>query len=330
MSNKKEAYLCVSAMLRAREPKLLSMEKAERMLDAASYEDAAKILTDCGYPDLSQMKADEVEQTLAERRSAIFDELGKLCPDRELVDLFKLKYDYHNAKAIIKAEAMGTDCRRLLSDAGRIPGQKLLEIYNEDKRILLPEKLADAMRDAKATLARTANPQLSDFVLDRAYFGEVRAMADKVGSPFLKGYAQILVDTANLKSAVRTLRMGKNQDFLAAVLIEGGNVGTQRITAAGDKDSLAALYGRSRLEKAASLGADALAGGSMTEFERACDNAVNAYLRDAKLVPYGCEPVAAYLAAVEGEIQAVRMILTGRLAGVRPQVIRERLRDLYA
>ena len=330
MSNKKEAYLCVSAMLRAREPKLLSMEKAERMLDAASYEDAAKILTDCGYPDLSQMKADEVEQTLAERRSAIFDELGKLCPDRELVDLFKLKYDYHNAKAIIKAEAMGTDCRRLLSDAGRIPGQKLLEIYNEDKRILLPEKLADAMRDAKATLARTANPQLSDFVLDRAYFGEVRAMADKVGSPFLKGYAEILVDTANLKSAVRTLRMGKNQDFLAAVLIEGGNVGTQRITAAGDKDSLAALYGRSRLEKAASLGADALAGGSMTEFERACDNAVNAYLRDAKLVPYGCEPVAAYLAAVEGEIQAVRMILTGRLAGVRPQVIRERLRDLYA
>ena len=155
-------------------------------------------------------------------------------------------------------------------------------------------------------------------------------MADKVGSPFLKGYAEILVDTANLKSAVRTLRMGKNQDFLAAVLIEGGNVGTQRITAAGDKDSLAALYARTKLEKAASLGADALAGGSMTEFERACDNAVNAYLRDAKLVPYGCEPVAAYLAAVEGEIQAVRMILTGRLAGVRPQVIRERLRDLYA
>ncbi len=330
MSNKKAAYLCVSAMLRAREPKLLSMEKAERMLDAASYEDAAKILTDCGYPDLSQMTADEVEQTLADRRSAIFDELGKLCPDRELVDLFKLKYDYHNAKAIIKAEAMGTDCRRLLSDAGRIPGQKLLEIYNEDKRILLPEKLADAIAEAKATLARTANPQLSDFVLDRAYFGEVRAMADKVGSPFLKGYAEVLVDTANLKSAVRTLRMGKNQDFLAAVLIEGGSVSTQRITAAGDKDSLAALYARTKLEKAASLGADALAGGSMTEFERACDNAVNAYLRDAKLVPYGCEPVAAYLAAVEGEIQAVRMILTGRLAGVRPQVIRERLRDLYA
>ena len=35
-------------------------------------------------------------------------------------------------------------------------------------------------------------------------------------------------------------------------------------------------------------------------------------------------------AAVENEITAVRMILTGRLAGVKSEAIRERLRDLYA
>ena len=330
MPNKKESYLCESAMLRAREPKLLNNDRAERMLDAASYEDAAKILTDCGYPDMSQMSAAEVEQTLAERRSAIFDELGKLAPDKELVDLFKLKYDYHNAKTILKAEAMGSDPKPLLSDSGRIPGLKLLEIYNEDKRILMPEKLANAMAEAKAVLARSSNPQLSDFVLDKAYFDEVRAAARKVDSAFLKGYAAVMIDAANLKSAVRTLRMGKNQDFLAEVLIPDGNVSVQRIMAAPDKDSLAALYGHTALEKAAVLGGEALSGGGMTEFERACDNAVNEYLRGAKLNSYGCEPVAAYLAAVEGEIQAVRMILTGRLAGVKPQVIRERLRELYA
>ena len=40
--------------------------------------------------------------------------------------------------------------------------------------------------------------------------------------------------------------------------------------------------------------------------------------------------MTAYLAAVENEITAVRMILTGRLAGVKSEAIRERLRDLYA
>lgn len=330
MSNKKEAYLCVSAMLRAREPKLLTNEKAERMLDAASYDDAAKLLTDCGYPDMSRMSASEVEECLAKRRSDIFDELGKLCPDTELVDIFKLKYDYHNAKTVIKAEAKGIDAKHLLSDSGRIPGLRLQEIYNEDKRILLPEKLACAMAEAKGVLARTSNPQLSDFVLDRAYFSELKDAAAKVDSPFLKGYVAILADSANLKSAVRTLRMGKSRDFLQEVLIPGGNISTNRIENATDKESLAALYAHSYLENAAVLGGEALGGGSMTKFELHCDNAVNSYLKGAKLIGYGCEPVIAYMAAVEGEITAVRMILTGRLAGVKPQVIRERLRDLYA
>ena len=45
---------------------------------------------------------------------------------------------------------------------------------------------------------------------------------------------------------------------------------------------------------------------------------------------YGPEAVIAYIAAVEGEITAVRMILTGKLTGVAPETIRERLRELYA
>lgn len=316
-------------MLRAREPRLLNDERAARMLDAASFEDAAKILTDCGYPDMSRFTAAEVEQALAEHRAEIFDELARLSPDKELVDVFKLKYDYHNAKAIIKAEAVGTDAKRLLSDAGRVPGEKLLELYNEEHYSQLPPVLGKAMAEAKALLARTANPQLSDFVLDKAYFAELRAMAESLKSDFLRGYAKTLADSANLKSAVRTLRMGKNRDFLAEVLVDGGSVGVQSLIAA-DKEQLPALFAHTPLEKAAALGAEALSGGGMTAFERACDNGVNAYLREAKLVSYGPEAVLAYLAAVEGEIQAVRMILTGRLAGVRPQAIRERLRELYA
>lgn len=328
--NKKESYLCVSAMVRAREPKLLTDEKAERMLDAPGFEDAAKLLSDCGYPDMSQMKPEEIEHALAERRDGIFAELAKYSPDSRLVDVFRLKYDYHNAKAIIKAEATGQDAAHLLSDAGRIPGKKLLELYNDEKRIEGAEKLGEAMGEAKRALARTSNPQLADFILDKAYFEELKALAEALGSPFIKGYAELLIDSANLKSAVRTRRMGKGEDFLHEVLIPGGTVSTERLATSTEKDSLAALYGHTKLERAAALGGEALSGSPMTEFERACDNAVMAYLKDAKLVGYGCEPILAYMAAVEGEITAVRMMLTGRLAGVAPQVIRERLRDLYA
>ena len=72
MSNKKcvrEKYLYLSAMLRAREAKMLTREKAERMIDTASFDEAAKMLADCGYEDYSGMNAKQVDNALAERKT---------------------------------------------------------------------------------------------------------------------------------------------------------------------------------------------------------------------------------------------------------------------
>ena len=330
MAKKKEAYLSLSAMLRAREPKLLNADRAGRMLDAASFEEAAKLLTDCGYADLSQAGAGEIEAALTQRRNQILDELEQLSPERAIVDLFRIKYDVHNAKVLLKSEAMGVDGTALYSRSGRFAPEKLQELYHEERYSELPESFGKALAEAKSILARTANPQLADFVLDRAMFEEMLAAAKATDCPFLTGYVRLLIDCSNLKSLVRTGRMHKDADFLRQVLLPGGNVDEDRLQAAGDGEGLTALFAHSPLEQAAARGAEALSGGSLTAFERACDNAVNTYLRSAKLVSYGPEAVAAYLAAVEGEITAVRMILTGKLAGIAPETIRERLRDLYA
>ena len=90
------------------------------------------------------------------------------------------------------------------------------------------------------------------------------------------------------------------------------------------------MFAGTALSKAAQLGAEAVSGGTLTAFELACDNAVADYLSNAKLCSFGEESVIAYLAGTENELTAVRMILTGRLAGVPSDTIRERLRDLYA
>ena len=293
-------------MLRAREPKLLTRDRAERMLDAGSFDECAKLLTDCGYADMSAMSAKEIERYLSSRRDEVFAELEKLAPDKGVVDVFRMKYDYHNAKVLVKAEAVGQDGARLMSRSGRFSPEKLTELYTEESLGRLPAGFAAAVADAKSVLARTANPQLADFILDRAYFAEIRAAAQSAECPFLAGYAEILTDSP------------------------GGSVSADRVVAAGDKESITALFANTFLERAAAIGAEAVEGGSMTAFELACDNAVTAYLRRAKLVSFGPEALIAYLAAVESEITAVRMILTGRLAGIDPDVIRERLRDMYA
>ena len=334
MSNKKcvrEKYLYLSAMLRAREAKMLTREKAERMIDTASFDEAAKMLADCGYEDYSGMNAKQVDNALAERRAEIFAELARMSPNPETVEVFRMKYDYHNAKTLIKAEAAALEREDLLSSSGRVPVQTLIKSFTEEKFTGVPPVLADAIVQSKSVLARTANPQLADFALDKAYFTELLKAARELDSDFLTGYARILIDSANLRSAVRTMRMGKDLDFLKLALVPGGGIGAGRIAASSSSgETLAALFTNTLLAEAAALGAEAAKGGRMTDFELACDNAVTAYLTRARLVAFGEAPVIAYLAAVEGEITAVRMILTGFLAGIAPDTIRERLREFYA
>ena len=334
MSNKKcvrEKYLYLSAMLRAREAKMLTREKAERMIDTASFDEAAKMLADCGYEDYSGMNAKQVDNALAERRAEIFAELARMSPNPETVEVFRMKYDYHNAKTLIKAEAAALEREDLLSSSGRVPVQTLIKSFTEEKFTGVPPVLADAIVQAKSVLARTANPQLADFALDKAYFTELLKAARELDSDFLTGYARILIDSANLRSAVRTMRMGKDLDFLKLALVPGGGIDAGRIAASSSSgETLAALFTNTLLASAAALGAEAVKGGRMTDFELACDNAVTAYLTRARLVAFGEAPVIAYLAAVEGEITAVRMILTGFLAGIAPDTIRERLREFYA
>ena len=330
MAINKEDYLYISSLLRAREPRMLSRDKAERMLDAPNFEDAAKMLTDSGYEDMSQMSVKQIETALSDRRAAVFHELETLIPNTAALDLFRLKYDYHNAKVLVKSEAMHRNDASLLSSSGRVATETVQKRFQEDRLRDLPGELGSAAEEARNLLARSANPQLSDFLLDKAYFREMNALADELDSDFARGYVALLADSTNLRSAVRILRMGKDIGYLQEALVSGGSVSEERLTQGISGEGLASVLAGTALSKAAQLGAEAVSGGTLTAFELACDNAVADYLSNAKLCSFGEESVIAYLAGTENELTAVRMILTGRLAGVPSDTIRERLRDLYA
>lgn len=318
-------YLFISALLRAREPMLLSHEKAERML-TSSVQEAARQLESCGYADILTAGLD---QALAARRTAVFDELEKLAPQDGIVSLFRMRYDYHNAKTIVKAEATGAGAAGILSDAGRVPAQALKNAYETGEAGAIPQALLDAMASARDVLARTADPQLADLILDRAYFAEYGAAAEQVGSKFLMGYAELQADSANLRAAVRARRMNKGADFLKEVLVPGGSVAAEEICeAVRQEEPFAPLFAQSMLYQAA-LSGDESASGSLTRFERLCDDTLTAYYSSAKSAVFGEQVVIAYLCALESEISAARMIVNGLQIGLPADTIRTRLRELY-
>lgn len=323
-------YLFLTALLRARQSSMISGELLDQMLSSGSFSEAARSLAEAGWPDMSGMDSKEIDEVLSKRRNDMFTDVSRMSPQPEVVDFFRVRYDYHNAKTLIKGEGAGVKAEHLLSSAGRVVPAKLEKAFLEDDYRSVPDALGASMREAKAVLARTGNPQLADFALDKAYFAEMSKIADTLGNAYAAGYVRLTIDTANLRTAVRCARMKKNAEFMESVLIPGGTVSPERLLQAfASGEGLGGVFTSAALRDAAALGNEAIKGGRLTAFELECDNVLNRYIADAKMKGFGAEAVIGYLAAEENNITAVRMVLTGLLTGVEPERLKERLRETY-
>ena len=125
-------YLSISTRIRAMENRLLTRERMERMLEARADEDAAKVLSECGYEELGTLSHAALDEALARARAALYQEMKGAAPDPRLVEVFQLKYDYHNAKVLLKAHAMETDGSRLLMEGGRYAPAAIQEAFQRD------------------------------------------------------------------------------------------------------------------------------------------------------------------------------------------------------
>lgn len=324
-------YLAISARIKAMENGLLTRERMEQVLDARTDEEAVKLLQESGYPDLHATDPEALDKVLSATREAILEDLADSAPDPRYIDVFKLKYDYHNIKSVLKADAMGVSPDRMLMDMGRIPAAELREAVQSGDVENLPPLLASAVQEAREVLETTRDPQLSDIVLDRWCYQDMDAVAETTGSAFLHGYVKTQIDAANLRALVRTIRMGKNETFLAGILFEGGDVSTDAIlkVSAAKGTGLKDLYHTTPFRAAADCGAELLQGGALTEFEKLCDDAVGDYLAGAQFIPFGEAPLVGYLAARETEYTNLRILLMGRTTGLPADVIRARLRESY-
>lgn len=322
-------YLCLSAQIRSMERDLLDRVRMERMLDAPTVAEAARILTEVGYESFDPTSERELNHALLQRRLDLFERLYRYAPEPQIIDVFKLKYDYHNLKAVIKSR--GADVSHLMVDAGRVKAETLPRRYRETGGWdFLPPAMAQAAKEGQRVLAETGDPQRSDALIDRAYFAEMLALAQDTKCEYLLDYVRATIDAANLRSVIRTLRMGRTPAFLKEFLFPGGTVSVDACLKAAVNGEVEQIYRTTALHTAAQAGKEAVeAGSSLTAFEKLCDDAVMAQAARARRIPFGVEVVIGFVAAREAELSNVRIIMTGRAAGIRADTIRERLRESY-
>ena len=331
MKTKDTLYLYSSARVRTLENNLLSRDSLDKLIDAPSFQDMAKLLSELGYHGLSEDPSQSLEKAISDERERIFSLMLKISPDPNIVRVFSLKYDYHNLKVLLKSTALGEGAGNLLLGSGEIPPSELESAVNNTDFSALDPIMREAAGQAYSALALSKDPQACDLALERAMYAQIHRVALESGSSFLYGYAALITDAANLRSAVRAQRQGQSSDFISTVFFTGGNISVKNlISAIGDGEALSNLFLGSFLEDAALTGASILSGeGSFAEFERNCDNAIIRYLLDARYIPFGDAPLIAFLGAKENEFVNLRIITSSKKGNLPSEKIRERLRFTY-
>jgi len=329
-----ERYAYAVGRVRAMERGLLDRSRIDRMVEASSAEEALKVLGETAYAEyLSALNSIfDYDRILERELHRIYLEMRRFSPEPELVGLFACKFDYHNLKVLFKALKMGEKRDDLLvKEAGNLPLALLVRAVSEDNFIYLPSKMSQAAVRLAEAFRLEVNPQLVDLVFDGAMFEEIFEKLEIVASPFLTKYFQYLVDLTNIKTFLRVKRANQTREFLEQALLPFGTLDLRRLVQLGDP--LEVLVDRLMTTEYAQVVEDGIQTyqrtDSLTRYEKLADNFLLRYLKKAKYVTFGPEPLAAYLLAKENEIKLIRIIMVGKINQLPNEEIKERLRDVY-
>jgi Archaeal/vacuolar-type H+-ATPase subunit C len=319
---KETAYTFAVSKLRVIETRLLNNSDLEQLINAPDYDSAVRMLRDKGFIG----DKDDIVNSLKDQMTETWKLLTDITPDKESLEFLVVKNDFHNLKAALKAFVTQNEDSDYYILPSLVSPELVKSAVMNKKFSELPGYLRAAAEKTYDVLVRTMDGQLTDIMLDAMTLNNMNERALSSGNPYIIKLAELYCVTANIKTAYRAARTGKDELFLAAALCDTSAIyKTALIQAArkGTDDLLSFLMDSSYKEAAEALKI------SLTAFEKWCDDVIMDHIGSAKYKSFGVEPLIAYYIAKETEVKTVRIILSCKRNGLDSGAIRERVRKLY-
>lgn len=318
-------YPFAVASVRSMENKLLTKQKLMQMAEAKDAEEALRFLQDSDYGKTQVRDVHDFEAMIQANLEEAYQAVGKLIPNETFMDIFRFKNDYHNVKVLIKEEISQVSGKKYLIQGGAIPVEELQKFFRERNYMEMPHIDAKAVEEAIELYAKTKNGRYIDSVLDKACFQVMSDAAEKLGIAYVKKYVQKLADVTNLKTLLRIRTLNRTEQELLESIVPGGELRAETLVRALKSDSAVSVLKETAY---GSLCAESMEQG-FTAFEKACDDYLMDYVKEAKYKTLTPEPVAAYILAKETEAKCVRIIMTCKLREIDAETIKERVREAY-
>ncbi len=319
---------------RALETKLLDRSKIDRMIEAENADAVLRVLSETEYGDLiAEIKsAEEFEEMLYTGLKRMYSVAKSFYPDPELVDLFTLKYDFHNIKVLLKSKLSDQGADELLIDLGNIADvvSKLMKEDISEISKKLPEDYVRAVERTLGEFNTSKDPQIIDACLDVEMFALMHEFASQ--SNFLLELLKMQIDLANIKMLIRSKKLDKSKRFVGYALLENGSLPKDDLLKVYDRslDAMISELCKSEYGEIIAEGAEHYEKeGSLLLFEKLFDDMIMEHVKKARYVAFGLEPLAGYIIAKENEIRLIRMILMGNLNEIPSEQVKRIMREGY-
>ena len=224
------SYVYAVARLRGMENHLLDTAFFSRLMDSPSIEEALKALGETSYAQWLAQTNNNFDKAIDAEILATCAELGQFVPDKDLLTLYRMPYDFHNVKVLLKGlfkvRAGDLNARRydLLSKLGMIDTDELIEAVETEELGFLPYKLNDVIPQCWALWDQTKNAQAVDILIDHAMFKAMLNIANKLDIADIIQWVKAKIDAENLRSAIRLARMNYDAAKGLTFFHEGGSL----------------------------------------------------------------------------------------------------------
>ena len=301
-------YVYAVSYIKTLENKMLSRSDIQTLITSDGIDSAKRLLKDRGWV------GDSSEELLKNELESAWEKAYEVCPKDTPIDLLLYENDFHNLKTVLKASIQNEKWEKMILSPYTVSPEiieKAIKSKNEDE---LPEHLKGVAMEAYKLLTSTMDGQLAEIFIDKAEHMAFLEGTEKTKNEFLIGWAKLLIEITDYKTAWRCALGKKPKDFVNNALINPKEALMDTENAVIEE--IKKNYPDADTE---TIGA----------FEKWCDNKKLAYIKQAKADSFGFAPIAAFLIGKSYEVKAVRIILTCKENGWDEEIIKERLRDSY-
>ena len=328
-----KSYPFAAANIKAKELKLVTREKLNRIAEAKNAEEAYRALSETGY-GMGEACTDDFERLIRREIKTAYEYVKKVAPDASALDLYLIRSDYHNLKVLLKLSLKKEPFESTaLKENGTLPVEVLKAAVSDKKYDRLPEEMKSALKMLDRQFSVKEDISLIGLYLDTAYAAHAMRMVKGLQEDFLRNYMAAYADFTNVISFIRLRLLGFGREMLKKVLIQNGKIQEKTFFDVYEVglDSISHFFARWDYDRAMNTAFEEFRrSGSLFTFEKARDDYLLNVIKAHKNDVFSIAPSIAYILAKEREADNIRLVMTAKLNGKDAEFVSDRIKEMYS